>query len=1688
MDNINEHKKNISNIIKNNDINELNSYINNNNLSICELHCDILDILVIAIEQNASIEMINYIIDNYKYEEFNYASSSYNSPLYYAVKNENFKLADILIKNKANVNFLCDNSLTIIDYLYNKESLSRRQLKYLLYNNSNFSYELIINILSKNETNYLYDIFKYGLYNNSFILKLLSFYHHHTPVSKDSWDILISNEKNKIEIGEFMYETAINNENYKVIKLLYDYDTRDKEDINGELFKIFDNDDRKYCSGKKFIFMNLIEIGELEIPVDEYFLNNLIYIDEKRNILADIIRSGSYSLFKNYINENKFSISYFNTEIMDMLIFSIENNVSLSMIDYISRHYKNLNYTINDILIYRSPLSTALSQNKFEMADILIKYGADINFKVDNKDIYHYLKRYELLNHNNFKYLLKTNFSMESIITKNYIDNLFNNSNLTDLNNIFKHYCFNNAFILNLLFIYEKRNPLSRKELHDMITYEQNKINFNLSLYKNALQINNLNLLKVIVDNDTRKKDIVIDTLFKAIDEDERNNKNGRKDRFIKSIREKSIEFPVDNYFVMNLENIENHRKIMEEMIVKNDFYRFKDYVQEKNFIPSFFNTENKELLCMAIEHSVSLEFIKFILSFNCYKNLNFRAMNKLPPLFIAIGLNSFEVADLLIQKGASINYLINDTDNILVGLKNQHLLNKKNIKYILNHGIAISLSFLYHAINKFKNETMNSIFYHFIYDHQSILQLLRCYKHRISLPNNQLIKMVKNLQEIKNIDYSFFQKALELYNIYIVKKLLKYEIVNLKIILEDKKNDFNKLICVLVLNNDFKLIEKIFGHQSFNFKKIEFEFEFNDILSKSIEIKNRDELEKQFIEKIYNHKEFDFKQIRFKEILQSVLFYRNIANDQEYFKNFIENALQHKTFYFTSIKFNETLSILYKFCDANNCIDLARYYIEQSLHHKTFNFELMNFFEILEIIIPYEDLNTLKLHIEKFYNHSTFYPWTNLYSFLNHTINLCNEKVLGKDEWDSNEFIEFFITESLRKALDITEIDVIDAIRQLNVNKDIMYIDILLKKIKQLFSDKYLDDKLINYSYLLQNSTSNNIQIMEVFIEILFKNDFSSTNITDIERLLTSVNKYNNGYFMKLILDSLLSQTEKTDLEDIHFETLVLSSIEYHHTYIFRLLLSYILSNKTIYKKFNVEKVLLEACKCNETEIIEFILEELLDIPLHQDMIAIYLPFPKKYDSQNRSLILNSILKVGDIALAKCLIENDDCTININQSDENGEYPMMIVYNNIHQYKDGVELFRYFLNHGVNCSNVKNSKGTPLIMLALQDHNYNIIKSLLQINKMIVIDDNDKVTNEKVNKNKNDSNSLISLIYQNDLQGVKSYIDEHEDQLKKNTIKIRTTYGFTPLIFSYLLNHQEIFNYLMHYLNIDEEDDHGYNLLHYTLFKEDFETTNYILDYTAKKGININPNDQKTKNMMKNNEYLAMNIAIDLGNIDMLLTLLENQKNIKISRKATVYEIPIITLMKTNHYTEEIKLKLLEKLLEKGFSAYTKDQEGKYVLTYAIHERSLPMIKLLIKYDAKYDSKNKIKDILKYTIRKGDITTFEYFTANYLHVISLDILKMIIYYNRLEFLKVVIDYKKDFIFMKDKYGDTILTYAIKSRNTSITEYLVKNGASINVINRYNQNQYNINKRCFMVNNDIEYYSRLKSILTVKEE
>eukprot|EP00833_Pecoramyces_ruminatium_P013964 jgi/Orpsp1_1/1187996/evm.model.d7180000061757.1 len=338
--------------------------------------------------------------------------------------------------------------------------------------------------------------------------------------------------------------------------------------------------------------------------------------------------------------------------------------------------------------------------------------------------------------------------------------------------------------------------------------------------------------------------------------------------------------------------------------------------------------------------------------------------------------------------------------------------------------------------------------------------------------------------------------------------------------------------------------------------------------------------------------------------------------------------------------------------------------------------------------------------------------------------------------------------------------------------------------------------------------------------------------------------------------------------------------------------------------------------------------------------------------------------------------------------------------------------------------------------------------------------------------------------------------------------MNIIDTNGNTPITLAYQRGYHRIFQFLIKCLDINKSDSNGNTVLYYSIMKEDIYTIKTLIDLGA---------DINHKNKIGNS---LLDIALIKGNKEIILFLLQQNINIKLNKPNEKGETLLITLIKTNIYTVEDKIKIINHMIEKGVNVNKLDSIGNSALMYAIQKKSMPLIELLINNGANVHHiiKNSNQSLLMLAIELGEfeITKYliecnanvnfrnsnndtpwkmalkrhnkkiiKYLAKYYIKNLTGDDVSFLISNStneKLELLKILVENGLD-IDLKTSNGDTLLAIAIMNRQNHIINYLVDSGANLYSINKEGKSILNICSMYLVNSSSLSHiYNKIKNL------
>eukprot|EP00833_Pecoramyces_ruminatium_P016416 jgi/Orpsp1_1/1190448/evm.model.d7180000079029.1 len=430
---------------------------------------------------------------------------------------------------------------------------------------------------------------------------------------------------------------------------------------------------------------------------------------------------------KNYIKNNSIILKDLNNKYFDILTNVInefgqsqfkDDNYCVEVVKFILKQckYETLNYTFGSNYENNGevPLFNAIAKKKFKVANLLLKYGADINYRMnknsnENMNILSsicYKKYYE------DDYINKTYFDKDIIrfilnngFRQNEIDShlinslvILNNNKDNELEYIFKHFTYNNSMILKLVFINKNKKSISNLELDSLIVQLKKVVVIEESVYKFLISRGKYHTINTLFIYDKSTKDIMLNKIFKfnliniALQHNEKNflkNILNYESLDIQSIGFESIIINgIHNYY--NSKILKFFTELLKQKHYNFEIVNFENILLEinKNFkeidinfikvlIELTMKINNFELIKLLMEHK-ELKYVDII---------NTKDKNDEYPIIVAYYSSKYyakkspykcyQIFEYLLKQGAKINAIQkNNIDTVKEYIKKQNFTN----------------------------------------------------------------------------------------------------------------------------------------------------------------------------------------------------------------------------------------------------------------------------------------------------------------------------------------------------------------------------------------------------------------------------------------------------------------------------------------------------------------------------------------------------------------------------------------------------------------------------------------------------------------------------------------------------------------------------------------------------------------------------------------------------------------------------------------------------------------------------------------------------------------------------------------------------------------------------------------------------------------------------------------------------
>lgn len=315
---------------------------------------------------------------------------------------------------------------------------------------------------------------------------------------------------------------------------------------------------------------------------------------------------------------------------------------------------------------FHSPLSFSLEKEKYDIAELLIEKGADVNKEFeDGSSVLYYLLNNKNYNDDIEKVLdemIKKGLDLNKIHTFLDIEILTNNT-----------YPYNKRQMVNE-FIYNAGNLLNKQNLHNARSFYEKIINAGYDI-KNILKTSDGSefLTKISINNSNDfiqfliEKGINVNKLFDLIKNEYEYDNDATKKR-CEEIIKLLIEIGVDMPTLKN--------KLWSIIINKDKFDNFTQYLIDK--IPVEILNNHNYIMDVLYKQQKNIELLKAMYEKGADINMPDRSQHGATPLILALYQQNYPAVDFLVKHGANkmSTYMGKSILEIAKGIADEKLLN----------------------------------------------------------------------------------------------------------------------------------------------------------------------------------------------------------------------------------------------------------------------------------------------------------------------------------------------------------------------------------------------------------------------------------------------------------------------------------------------------------------------------------------------------------------------------------------------------------------------------------------------------------------------------------------------------------------------------------------------------------------------------------------------------------------------------------------------------------------------------------------------------------------------------------------------------------------------------------------------------------------------------------------------------
>ena len=784
MNNINEIRNNITNLIRENNLDPLEKFVSENNIELKILNTDEFNIIQfinsLYNSKSVSKEIKNFIFKNYDKKR--------KEAMEIIKQNNLDALKEYTTTNNIEFNNFTDEDFNIFLYVlkhYKLKNISYEVKDYVKINYDRTRSEIVA-LIQKNNTA---DLIKYindnhieleslndkffdivtfckGGRKNNVSRSMINFVISH--LNKHRYTIVeLVRAGNKFKIEKYLKENNLelkdlNDDDFNIIDYCMSEFNRIKDYMKQYIILNIDNHHKNIIklikNGitddlKKYFKANNIELKSID---NQYFhcidfcetdeMKNFITINYTRNRseIVDFIKNGDIDQLINYLKDNNLELKDVNGENFDIIKFcQSDSSIDDTMTQFVVNHYNRSKIFIIDLLQSGklSELEEYINENNFEFESL----------KTNSFNIFQY---YNSVNDSNIKKFILKNYNnkMKTIIKFIETDSLDELKNYLNENDLSINKVFDENF--NILFYCDS---LGNQISSEMKAFIQNQYNTNTNTILNLIKKNDLQELQQYKNENDITFDSFCDETFNII-----------KTAY-SLYNEKVISTDILDFILIHFDEYINS---MFSMIKSGDLIQLKNYIyDEKN---KFKNKKRYyydifKYASSYLKDTVPPETLNFVLNYferrrnyliNLMQSMNFKKLWEYVEKYEIqdIDNETFNVIEFCIDEtnriSSKVKYLIinhytktrSDVVELIHNNKIKEILNYLNDKNIeLNDLNDNYFDFIeYYNSNRHVNEVTKSfIINHYTKTRSDVVELI----------HNNKIKEILNYLNDKNIE-----------------------------------------------------------------------------------------------------------------------------------------------------------------------------------------------------------------------------------------------------------------------------------------------------------------------------------------------------------------------------------------------------------------------------------------------------------------------------------------------------------------------------------------------------------------------------------------------------------------------------------------------------------------------------------------------------------------------------------------------------------------------------------------------------------------------------------------------------------------------------------------------------------------------------------------------------------------------